>query len=286
MENLSVNTSLPSEWKNVLLLGTDERLLTENSRTDAIIICSVNIETGQVKLTSVLRDLAVEYTDLGEYSGTYRINAANLFGGPEMVMKVLNECFSLNIETYVTVNFYGFQELAERLGGIDIDISDAEMNQINANVIEQWKAARKAGVDESTLPDPVELTTYGPNTHLDGRQTLAYARIRKIDSDISRAERQRVVLEALAGKLKEKGNDVVKLTTLAATMMPYVRTNMSIEYILSIATSVLSKDFTVDKMSLPVTGTYSAETRDGESMLYDCDWEANTAELHSFIYGK
>ena len=89
--DLRMNTNLPSDWLNVLLLGTDERILNDSARTDAMMICSINRTTGEVKLSSILRDLAIEFTDIGEYNGTYRINAANFFGGPNLAMRTVNE---------------------------------------------------------------------------------------------------------------------------------------------------------------------------------------------------
>ena len=113
VDDLSINQSLPSDWMNILLLGSDERSLTESARTDSMIICSINMQTGQVKLTSIMRDLAVYFGNLGSNSATYRINAANYFGGERLAMKTVNECFGMNIDKYVRVNFYGFQQIAQ-----------------------------------------------------------------------------------------------------------------------------------------------------------------------------
>ena len=125
--DLKVNTSLPGEWLNVLLLGTDERVLNDSARTDAMMICSINRSTGEVKLSSIMRDLAIEYTDIGKYNGTYRINAANYFGGPNLAMRTVNEKFNMNIQSYVMVNFYGFQRIAEKLVKAEVrhDINSA-----------------------------------------------------------------------------------------------------------------------------------------------------------------
>lgn len=284
VDDLSVNQNLSDEWLNILLLGSDERTLTESARTDSMIICSINTETGEVKLTSIMRDLAIDYDEIGEYNGTYRINAANFFGGEELAMKIVNEHFGMNIENYVHVNFYGFQQIAEMLGGVDMDITEAEMEEINYRIVEQAYAAYKEGIDESNLTNEY-LTTYGENTHLDGRQTLAYARIRKLDGgDYERTNRQRKVLTALMNKLT--GKSPAELLQLANTCMQYVTTNMSIDTILSVAIKVTSSGLTdVTSMRLPINGTYTQETRDGQDMLYDCDWTANTSELHYFIYG-
>ena len=284
VDDLKITEGLPEEWINVLLLGSDERKEAESARTDSMIICSVNTVTGEVKLTSIMRDLAVDFDDIGAYNGVYRINAANYFGGERLAMKTVNECFGLNIQYYVRINFYGFQYVAHALGGIDIDITKEEMEQINVNIVDQYNWAKHAGIDDRDIPREY-LETYGPNTHLDGRQTLGYARIRKLDGgDYERANRQRKVLIALLQKLK--GADITQLMEIAMGTMQYFRTNLSVQAIIQIANTVITNG--VDNIStfrLPVTGTFVEETRNEQSMFYDCDWARNTADLRSFIYG-
>ena len=282
VSDLSLNTSLPDDWINILLLGTDERSLNEAARTDTMIICSIHKETRKVKLTSIMRDIAVSYDDLDEHNGTYRINAANYFGGPEYAMKIVNECFGMNIEYYATVNFFGFQKIAQALGGITMDITKEEMNQINKYAVKQAKAAYAAGIDESDQINEY-LTVYGEDTPLNGRQTLAYARIRKIDSDFSRAERQRKVLVALMNKLKERS--ATEIIALGLSMFEHVTTNMDFDTVIDIAVGVLGSDFKdVESFRLPIADSYKQETRNEESMFYDCDWETNARELQNFIY--
>lgn len=282
IDDLNLNSNLPSEWMNILLLGSDERWLTESARTDSMIICSINTESGEVKLTSIMRDLAVDYDEIGQYNGTYRINAANFFGGENLAMRVVNECFGMNIQYYVRVNFYGFQQIAQQLGGIEMDITEAEMNEINYRIVEQAKIAYANGIDESALPNEY-LKTYGENTHLDGRQTLAYARIRKLDSDYARSERQRKVLVALMNKLR--GADAATLLSVATSALPHVKTNLTADTIISIGMKVLSSGLSdVESFRLPINDSYVQETRDGQDMLYDCDWSKNASELYYFIY--
>ena len=282
VDDLSINTSLPEEWLNILLMGSDERTLSESSRTDTMIICSINQSTREVKLTSIMRDTAVKYDDLGEHNGTYRINAANYFGGPEFAMKTVNECFGMNIQYYAMVNFFGFQKIAEALGGIDVDISEAEMNEINNKLYEQYKIAKKIGEAAPTVENDL-MTTFGPGTHLNGHQTLAYARVRSIDSDFSRAERQRKVLTALAEKLKTKS--LPELTALAVSMINQVTTNLDFDTIMSIAVKVLEGDLgNIDTFRVPVNNSYTLEVRNEEAMFYDVDWTTNQRELYTFIY--
>lgn len=282
VDNLSINTELSSEWMNVLLLGTDERWINTSARTDSMLICSINTTTGEVKLTSIMRDLAVEFDDIGQYNGTFRINSANYFGGPELAMKTVNECFDMNIQYYVTVNFFGFQKIAQKLGGIEIDITEEEMEQINKLIREQYKLAYYGGIDETDQENEY-LETFGESTHLNGRQTLAYARIRKIDNDYMRSERQRLVLTKLMGKLKER--NPLEIASLATSMSDQFRTNMKIEDIITVALKVMSSDIAdVDTFRLPVVGTYKEERRNEQDMLYGCDWSSNFTQLYNFIY--
>jgi len=282
---LDINPDLPDTWLNVLLLGTDERYLDQNARTDTMIICSINKTTGEVKLSSIMRDTAIEVSGVSKkYDGTYRINAANYFGGPKYAIKTVNQCLDLNIQYYVLVNFFGFQKIAQALGGVTLDITEAEMNEINVRAVEQAWAGYYAGINEDDLVEAnVYLETYGPNTHLNGRQTLAYARIRKLDSDASRTGRQQRVLEALLGQLRTK--TMPEIMMLGASMFSNVQTNLTLDEILNIAMVVLQNDsLKIDSMRLPVNGSYSQDRRNEQDMLYDTDWEHNTLELYNFIY--
>lgn len=284
VDDLSINQSLPSDWMNILLLGSDERSLTESARTDSMIICSINMQTGQVKLTSIMRDLAVYFGNLGSNSATYRINAANYFGGERLAMKTVNECFGMNIDKYVRVNFYGFQQIAQMLGGIDIDITEAEMEEINYRIQEQWYEAMQEGVDESTLPNEL-LTTYGANTHLDGRRrSPTPASAIWTAATMRCAERQRKVLGLLLQKLDGKGS--AELISIGLEAMKHMTTNLSIDEIVSVALKVLSSDHSnIDSFRLPINNSYKQETRNNQDMLYDCDWSSNASSLYTFIYG-
>ena len=281
--DISVTPGLDESWTNILLLGSDMRVKGQSSRTDTMIICSVNRSTGEVKLTSILRDTAVTFDDIGRYNGTYRINAANYFGGPKLAMRTINEKFGMNIQYYVMVNFFGFQKIAQRVGGIEIDITEAEKKKINKMILKQAKFARREGIDESDQEN-VWLKDYGENTHLNGRQTLAYARIRKLTGgDAMRTERQRLVLEKLLEKVKQL--DAIQLAALASDMIDQVKTNLPFDDIFALAMQVCGNGInSVEGLRLPISGSYVEEYRNDQSMLYDCDFQANALELYNFIY--
>ena len=284
-EQLSVTEGLNEDWLNVLLLGTDSRALNEPSRSDTMMICSVNRQTGQVKLTSLMRDTAVEIN-----GRTVKLNTAYFYGGPNLAMKTVNEYFSMNIEKYVVVNFSGFAKIVDALGGVEMDISEAELPLLNHNVGEQYyllfkfgemeEAAAKAKYQASLLPSA------GKSIHLDGNQALAYARIRKSDNDYTRTERQRKVLMALLNSMK--GSDSSTIANLVMNNIQYVETNLSLSDCFNLAAKALESGSMTNSetLRLPVQGSYKEEVRNNVSMLYDVKLEENRRALFMFIYGN
>ena len=184
------------------------------------------------------------------------------------------------------VNFTGFTQICEALGGIEMDITEAEKEQINLNVWSQLQIAYENGWDESNLTDAngyLGPNDYGENIHLNGRQALAYARIRKIDSDWERTNRQRKVLVAMMEKMR--GTNAMQLLQLGMTLQQYIETNMTLEEIIGTADKVLNSGLDgAETMVVPVTDTYVQETRNNQSMFYDVDWVTNAREVQNFIY--
>lgn len=283
VDDLAIRQGLSEEWMNVLLLGTDERTLTDSARTDAMLICSINRNTGEVKLASIMRDLAVDFYEIGDFNGIYRINAANYFGGPDLAMKKVNELFEMNIQYYVMVNFFGFARIAQQLGGVEVNVSETEMNLINKEQRKQFKFAYLAGITDFDL-EQKDLTTYGENIHLNGNQTLAYARIRKLEGgDYMRTTRQQIVLEKLLEKVKKL--QPLEMGQLLLSNLDMIQTNMEPNDILAIAGTVVSNGLPeIETMRLPVANTYKEEVRDNQGMLYDCDFATNALRLYNFIY--
>ncbi|MBR4236194.1 MAG: LCP family protein [Clostridia bacterium] len=285
-DELDVTAGLDPEWMNILLLGADRRVLSEPCRTDTMMICSVNTVSGEVKLTSIMRDTAVSIN-----GRTTRINSAYFLGEANLAMKTVNRYFGMNITKYVFVDFDGFASIASQLGGIDMDISEAEMKHINHNVAEQYHILinqKKMDYDSAEKEYyETELKAFGKGIHLNGMQTLGYARIRKLDGgDYERTRRQRDVLNALLGKaMKLSASQIIPLVT---NNIQYCKTNLDIKTIYDLAGKVLSNaDFSgLSELRLPANGTYKDEKRGEEAMLYDMDVAENTKELHRFIYGK
>ena len=264
---LSLTDGLPEDVANVLLLGLDAT--HENTRrSDSIIIASVGM--GKLHLTSVLRDtlLAIPERGMG------KLNAAYAYGGPWLVAHTLNENLKLNIMHYIAVDYAALVRIVDALGGVDIEITEAEMTKINGDIDARRDRWRALGYDAPNLSD------WGANTHLDGVQALTYARIRKLDSDFVRASRQRRLLEALLRRLRNSLWNPVCLFRLAKTVLQSVDTDLTPLQLISLGEKALASGVT-GTLRIPVDGSY---TDDGSSLTVT-DLQSNIAALQLAVYG-
>ena len=252
---------LDKDVMNILLLGTDSDGMLNYGRSDTMIICSIHKKTGLVQLSSIARDL---YIDIPQSNFKDRINTANSYGGPRLAMKAVNEVFGLNIEHYVTVNFSGFERIVEVLGGVDIEISAAEAGQINQRSSSDRHAA--AGL-----------------MHMDGKQALAYVRIRNLDNTFGRNSRQRTFLSAVINKvISEK--DIFQIIDLIGVCLDYMDYNLSFGDIVKIAWTVLTKGVTLDMYSCPGTDEYYYKDIEGKGSVVIGRMDKAVPSLHAFIY--
>ncbi|MGL5086194.1 MAG: LCP family protein, partial [Clostridium sp.] len=193
---------------NVLLIGTDGRTLDENSRSDAMIIATLDNNNKKIKLTSIMRDTLVDIPGYGEQ----KINAAFAFGGPELLMETIKNTFEINLDKYIIVNFWGFEAIIDQIGGIDVDIKEYEIENINEYI----------GEATQTKSDPI--TKPGLQT-LNGAQALSYSRIRSVgNASYERSERQRTVINKVAEKLVTV--NPLKYPGIANEMSKHIRTNI------------------------------------------------------------
>lgn len=191
---------------NILLVGQDRLPGQGRQRSDTMILCSVNTETGEIAMISFLRDLYVHFP--GDYSDN-RLNAAYAFAGFPLLKETLMLNFGVSIDGCFEVDFDGFSAIIDMLGGVDIEVTQAEADYVSAYGF-----------------------TAGMN-HMNGEQALGYARIRGIDSDFNRTARQRYVLTQVFNKVR--GCGVSELMSLVNNMLPYVTTDLSNAQIMSMA---------------------------------------------------
>lgn len=270
---------LPSGYTHVLLLGVDKDA-NGTSRSDTIMVASVG--KGSVKLTSLQRDTGV--TVPGK-SGTHRLNAAYAYGGAELALKTVNQNFGLNITRYAVVDYDGFEGLIDRIGGVELSVTDDEAEQINKNMFEVINTRYKGGLltydGAWEVYNREKLASGGENLHLSGLQALGYARIRKLDSDYGRTNRQRRVISAAVTALKGNLTRPVTLVHAAVGAISMLDTNMNVAELLSLGEKALFAS-QIDQTRLPKNGTYT----DNGGMFYDVDFTANYEAFVEFVYGS
>ena len=225
---------------NILLIGTDARKLNEAARADAIIIATIDNNNKKLKLTSIMRDTLVNIPGHGEQ----KINAALAFGGPDLLMKTIKENFNLSLNKYVMVNFNGFTSIINAVGGIDVDVHDYEIKELN-KFIGEYEKVKSPKIEKPGMQ------------HLDGQQALAYARIRKVgDGDYERTERQRRVIDLVTQKFKDLS--VIKYPSVMGELLPYVKTNIEPAMILNYAYTVSKfPSLTFEQLRIPVSDDIS-----------------------------
>lgn len=271
---------------NVLLVGEDtrdEEVTDEETRADSAIIVSVNIDTGEIVLTSILRDSYCYYEVKSgdKESGKYgKINEAMMYGGIDCYIRAVENNFKINIDNYVIVNFDSFQKIIDAVGGVDVEMTKAEINEIN---------------NHQKRYDHVTIDAEPGMVHLDGYQALAYCRIRKIDSDGVRADRQKTVLLQIFDKMKNAST--VKILEVANSLLPYVKTGYSKSEVVSIASYALKNGwlgYTTQTCTVP-----SNETDENGEVITTCkggtfygtwcwkvDFPLSAQLLQKRIYGK
>jgi len=270
--DLAVTPGLSDDWMNILLLGTDARGSTKYLRTDTMIVLSINAKTNRMKLSSIMRDIWVQ---IPGYGGQ-KLNAACVYGGPELTIRTINEYFGLNIEKYALVNMQCLVQIVDTLGGIEMNVTPAESGAIRR------LNASSAGAKDGSGKYISDAVPSGENVLLNGKQALAYSRIRKSDSDYARTSRQRNVLVAIAKKMQ--GVSVLRLAGIVTTMLQYVETNLSFDEIMNLAGVCMKVN--LDKLSelrIPVDGTFDAGMY-GNTWCIKPDFEANKKAMHEFIY--
>lgn len=266
---LSITEGLDSDWWNILLLGCDSYTQKSYSRSDSMIILSVNTKTCEVKMTSLMRDTWIKVSGWKHYM---KLTEACGHGGPELVIRAINENFGMNISDYALVSMEGIADIIDTLGGVDIEVTEEERKALNKGLFDLSSQSGMEKLEESGM------------VHLNGNQATAFARIRKIDSDYVRTERQRTVLVALAGKIKANAN-AATLVSLVSTLSQFVETNLTLSEIGSLGMLGLQLDLnSVEQTRLPADGTFESGTYDGIWCIKP-NFKKNRTILYDFIYG-
>lgn len=254
----------------IAIFGVDSRSGSVGAgyQSDVNIICCINQDTGEIKLVSVFRDTYLNINDEGRYS---KFNEAYARGGPEQALKFLNKNLDLNITDYVTFSWKAVAEGINILGGVDLEISKAEYRYINAFITETVNAT---GIGS------YQLKNSGMN-HLDGVQAVAYGRLRLMDTDYARTERQRKIIELAFAKAKQA--DLSTLNNILVTVLPQVTHNLDMADLTEAAFN-LTKYHIGETAGFPFARDSAIMGAKGDCVI-PLTLESNVSELHTFLFG-
>lgn len=252
----------------IAVFGVDSRdgNTGKGALSDVEMLCSIHRKTGEIRLLSVFRDT---YLRIDQKEDFDKINEAYFLGGPEQAIKALEDNLDLQIDDYATFNWKAVVDAINVLGGVDIDITDKEFAYINSFITETVN---------STGIGSYQLEHSGMN-HLDGVQAVAYARLRLMDTDFNRTERQRKVLgQAME---KAKNSDLKTLTTLIGTVYPQTKTSIGVDNLAGMAKN--AKKYYISQTSgFPFS---HQEIKIGKkACVVPTTLESNVIQLHSFLY--
>ena len=256
-------------YRNIAVFGVDSRdsSVGRGNRSDVIIICSIEQSSGEIKLVSIYRDT---YLDVGKNSFQKATHAYS-YGGPARAVKMLNDSLDLNITDYITFNWKAVATAVNILGGVDIDITPAEFKYINSYITETVKGT---GIGSVQLKAP-------GMQHLDGVQAVAYARLRYMDTDYQRTERQRKVVELAFEKAKKA--DPKTLNDLLGNVLSMVATNLTWQDGLDVINDI-GKYKLVDTQGFPFKKDDMTKGTKG-FIVVPIDLESNVVQLHSYLFG-
>lgn len=224
---------------NIMLVGQDISSDDQGKRgrSDVMILCTINTEEKTITFTSFMRDIYLKLPEFnGRDYGYNRLNTNYVFGGREMLDQCLQMNFGIYVDHFVEVDFNGFAGIVDVMGGVDVELTEAEAWYLNLGN-PQWRL--RSGM-----------------RHLTGEQALGYARIRELDNDFKRTQRQRNVLNSLMGKLKEMSP--TQIHEILSAVLPMLTTDMTNDEITKYTLQLIPmlSDLQVQNLRIPVDGAY------------------------------
>lgn len=257
-----------NEQTNILLVGVDARESDVSSRSDTMMLLTIDNKNGQIKLTSFLRDSYVQIAGRKKE----KLNAAYFRGGIQGLVDTLELNFKVEIPYYMLVDFEIFTTVVDMLGGIEVEVTEKESAY-----------SKKAPTDRGGYL-PLEA---GENIHLNGTEALWYSRMRYLDSDFMRTQRQRKVITAIVGKAKLQKPQA--LLELAETIIPLIKTNITADEMKKLGIdAVLDKayNYSIVQQQIPADETWSNKTISGVGACLVMDLDENAEILADFLRDK
>lgn len=259
---------------NIMLFGADKKVEGEAyGRSDSMILLSINNRTGDIVMTSFLRDLWVEIP--GYFP--HRLNTSYALGGAELAIETIEYNFGVDVDRYAIVDFDSFTNIIDTLGGIDLELTDEEIDYIN------WQCWKNNQVQTRH-----EITAKAGVVHLNGRQALWYSRDRdSAGSDWDRTNRQRIVLNTIMKDLKK--SNLAQIMSIIYQVGPMIETDLDKGEIVYLAQNALNYlNYDVTALSVPDLsgGNFSCPKIDGMDVVTINDWDAERARIQMAIFGS
>ncbi len=252
---------------NILLVGVDAREGETVSRSDTMMIVSIDKNTKKMKITSFLRDSYVEIPD----NGWNKLNASMSWGGIDLLWNTLEYNYKIKIDNYMMVDFIAFENMIDALGGVDVPITETEANYLN-NTWGEWTLTGNQLTFES-----------GDSVHLNGEEALMFCRIRKLDSDFERTRRQRETISGIKKELMH--TNPVELLKLSNGVLPNIETDITSTEMIGLGIGAIFKylHYDIESLGVPIDGSWRSENKScGNCLVFDID-EASEM-LNDYIY--
>lgn len=238
----------------ILLVGSDAYDDDSRGRSDTTILVQVDGESKTIRMASFLRDMYVKIPG----KGSNRLNASYIWGGETLLRRTLESNFGVTTDAYVEVNFERLVKVIDAIGGVEVEVSEAERQQVNS-ILKFYNV--KIGDPESD-----QLLQEKGLVNLTGKQALCFSRIRKIDGDFQRTGRQRKVLEAAFRKVTQLS--MAEISMLILQNMDAVQTDLTLaDAVDLIPLALRCKNAAFETLAIPVEGSYSSVTVDGMAVI-------------------
>lgn len=260
---------------NILLVGTDGRSKEENgTRSDSMMILTVDNKNKSIKLTSLARDTYVDIPGRGKEKLTH----AYAYGGINLLIETIEDNFELDIQNYAVVDFFSFMDIIDTLGGVTVSVNKGELAELQKYTYESYTLNKNPNKGSLKIIE-------SEGTHkLNGYQALGYARIRYNDSAMERDRRQREIMQAMINSFKDL--PVSKYPSLVDSILPYVKTNMRPTKIMGLCATILGiGNFNISQLEFPVYNNGGGKV-DGKGWVLQFDKNKNIPLLHDFIFNN
>jgi polyisoprenyl-teichoic acid--peptidoglycan teichoic acid transferase len=269
-KNSETYTKEYNDVVNIVFFGLDEKV-DDIQRSDAIMIGTLDPINNKIKITSLMRD---SYVNIPDY-GYDKLNHAYAYGGPELSIRTINKNFDLNITDYVSVDFSKLENIIDAMGGIDMEMSETELEHVNNYLDIVYTAAGKT-------PKHVHFEENG-KVHMTGYEALGYTRIRgTLGGDFDRTERQRKVMNEIFNNISNSG--IGKLAITMNKLLPFVETSLSNSEILSLGTQVLSMNNAQLEQARFPRDEYSENAIINDFYYFTFDESIAREEIHDYLF--